>query len=127
MIGEDLPQDIDLSIQYLEQAIESGNDAAMCFLGRAYLFGDPVPKNIKKGLDLLQAAADQGNEYAEKMIGDFHASTAHAVISILHKLSMMLQPNTAVMAAKQPVMPAVDKKELIAILRKKAEEGIRYD
>lgn len=127
MIGEDLPQDINLGIQYLEQAIESGNDAAMCFLGRAYLFGDPVPKNIKKGLDLLQAAADQGNEYAEKMIGDFHASTAHAAISILHKLSMMLQPNTAVMAAKQPVMPAVDKKELIAILRKKAEEGIRYD
>lgn len=125
--GEEIPQDVNRGIWYMEQAISNGNDAAMCFLGRAYLIGDNVSKNIKKGLELLQTAADRGNEYAAKMIQNFNATAAHTAISILHKLSLMLQNNTAVMAAKKPVMPAVDKKEWLAILRKKEEQGIRLD
>lgn len=125
--GGEIPQDVNRGIWYMEQAISNGNDAAMCFLGRAYLVGDNVSKSIKKGLELLQAAADRGNEYAAKMIENFNANAAHTAISILHKLSLILQNNNAVMAAKKPVMPAVDKKEFLAILRKKEEQGIRYD
>ncbi len=125
--GEELSQDVNRGIWYMEQAISNGNDVAMCFLGRAYLIGDNVPKSIKKGLELLQAAADRGNESAAKMIANFNANAVHTAISIMHKLSLMLQNNTAAMAAKKPVMPAVDKKELLAILRKKEEQGIRFD
>lgn len=125
--GEEIPQDVNRGIWYMEQAISNENDAAMFFLGRAYLIGDNVPKSIKKGLELLQAAADRGNEYAVKMNENFNANAAHTAISILHKLSLMIQNNKAVMAAKKPVMPAVDKKELLAILRKKEEQGIRFD
>ena len=111
----------------MEQAIAKGNDTAMCFLGRAYLVGENVPKDIHKGLELLRAAANCGNEYAEKMLENFNANAAHTAISILHKLSLILQNNTNNLLARKPVMPAVDKKELIAILHKKKEQGIRYD
>lgn len=126
-LGEELPQDVQLGIRYMEQAIAKGNDTAMCFLGRAYLVGENVPKDIHKGLELLRAAANCGNEYAEKMIENFNANAAHATISMLHKLSLILQSNTSALMAKKSVMPAVDKKELLAILRKKEEQGIRYD
>ncbi len=126
-LGEELPQDVNRGIWYMEQAIAKGNDTAMCFLGRAYLVGENVPKDIHKGLELLRAAANCGNEYAEKMIENFNANAAHTAISILHKLSLILQNNTNNLMARKPVMPAVDKKELIAILRKKEEQGIRYD
>lgn len=126
-LGEELPQDVQVGIWYMEQAIAKGNDTAMCFLGRAYLVGENVPKDIHKGLELLRAAANYGNEYAEKMIQNFNANAAHAAISILHKLSLILQNNTSAFMAKKPVMSAVDKKELLAILRKKEEQGIRYD
>lgn len=126
-LGEELPQDVRTGIWYMEQAIAKGNDTAMCFLGRAYLVGENVPKDIHKGLELLRAAANCGNEYAEKMIQNFNANAAHAAISMLHKLSLILQNNTSAFMTKKPVMPAVDKKELLAILRKKEEQGIRYD
>lgn len=126
-LGEELPQDVQVGIWYMEQAIAKGNDTAMCFLGRAYLVGEKVPKDIHKGMELLRAAANCGNEYAEKIIENFNANAAHAAISILHKLSLILQNNTSALMAKKPVMPAIDKKELIAILHKKEEQGIRYD
>lgn len=126
-LGEELPQDVQLGIRYMEQAIAKGNDTAMCFLGRAYLVGENVPKDIQKGLELLRIAANCGNEYAEKMLENFRANAAHTAISILHKLSLILQSNTSALMAKRPAMPAVDKKELLAILRKKEEQGIRYD
>ena len=126
-LGEELPQDVQLGIRYMEQAIAKGNDTAMCFLGRAYLVGENVPKDIQKGLELLRTAANCGNEYAEKMLENFRANAAHTAISILHKLSLILQSNTSALMAKRPAMPAVDKKELLAILRKKEEQGIRYD
>ncbi len=126
-LGEELPQDVQLGIRYMEQAIAKGNDTAMCFLGRAYLVGENVPKDIQKGLELLRTAANCGNEYAEKMLENFRANSAHTAISILHKLSLILQSNTSALMAKRPAMPAVDKKELLAILRKKEEQGIRYD
>lgn len=126
-LGEELPQDVQAGIWYMEQAIAKGNDTAMCFLGRAYLVGENVPKDIHKGLELLRAAANCGNEYAEKMIQNFNANAAHAAISMLHKLSLILQNNTSAFMVKKPVMPAVDTKELLAILRKKEEQGIRYD
>ena len=84
-------------------------------------------KDIRRGLELLREAANCGNEYAEKMIQNFNANAAHTAISILHKLSMILQSNTSALMAKKPVMPAVDKKEWIEIMRKKSEHGIRYD
>lgn len=123
-LGEDLPQDVKLGIWYMEQAIAKGNDTAMCFLGRAYLIGDNVSKDIRRGLELLREAANCGNEYAEKMIQNFNVNAAHAAISILHKLSLILQNNTSALVAKKPVMPAVDKKEWIEIMRKKSEHGI---
>lgn len=123
-LGEDLPQDVKLGIWYMEQAIAKGNDTAMCFLGRAYLIGDNVSKDIRRGLELLREAANCGNEYAEKMIQNFNANAAHTAISILHKLSMILQSNTSALMVKKPVMPAVDKKEWIEIMRKKSEHGI---
>lgn len=126
-LDEELPQNVQLGIWYMEQAIAKGNDTAMCFLGRAYLVGENVPKDIHKGMELLRAAANCGNEYAEKIIENFNANAAHAAISILHKLSLILQNNTSALMAKKPIMPAVDKKELLAILRKKEEQGIRYD
>lgn len=126
-LGEELPQDVQAGIWYMEQAIAKGNDTAMCFLGRAHLVGENAPKDIHRGLELLRAAANCGNEYAEKMIQNFNANAAHAAISILHKLSLILQNNTSALMAKKPVMPAVDKKELLAILHKKEEQGIRYD
>lgn len=125
--GEEIQQDVRRGIQYIEQAIENGNDTAMCFLGRAYLVGDIVPKDIHRGLELLQSASEQGNKYAEEMIKNFNFNATHTSISILHKLSLILQNNTEAMAAKRPMMPAVDKKELITIIRKKEEQGIRYD
>ena len=126
-LGEDLPQDVRRGLWYLNSAAEKGNDTAMCFLGRAYLIGDNVSKDIRRGLELLREAANCGNEYAEKMIQNFNANAAHTAISILHKLSMILQSNTSALMAKKPVMPAVDKKEWIEIMRKKSEHGIRYD
>ncbi len=125
--GEEIQQNVNLGIQYIEQAIENGNDTAMCFLGRAYLVGDILPKDIHRGLELLQAASEQGNKYAEEMIKNFNFNVTHTSISILHKLSLILQNNTEAMAAKRPMMPAVDKKELIAVIQKKEEQGIRYD
>ncbi len=125
--GEEIQQDVRRGIQYIEQAIENGNDTAMCFLGRAYLVGDVVPKDIHRGLELLQSASEQGNKYAEEMIKNFNFNATHTSISILHKLSLILQNNTEAMSAKRPMMPAVDKKELITIIRKKEEQGIRYD
>lgn len=126
-LGEATPQDVNRGIWYLEQAIANENDTAMFFLGRAYLMGNNVPKNIQKGLQLLQNAAALGNEYASKVIEDFNANTAHIAISILYRLSKILQGNTAALSAKTPTMPAVDKKEWIEIMRKKSEHGIRYD
>ena len=99
----------------------------MLFLGQAYLSGTNVPKNIEKGLELLRASAAQGNAYASKTLEGFYAGAAHTAIAVLYKLSMILRGNTAAMTAKNPVMPAVDRKEWLSILRKKAEQGIRYD
>ena len=126
-IGDDVQQDVARGLAYLEQAVSGGNDTAMLFLGRAYLSGNNVPKNIQKGLELLRASAACGNTYAAQTIDSFYAGAAHAAVAILYKLSMLLRGNTAAMTAKAPVMPAVDHKEWISILRKKAEQGIRYD
>ena len=127
LIGNDVPQNITRGLSYLEQAVAGGNDTAMLFLGQAYLSGTNVPKNIEKGLELLRASAAQGNAYASKTLEGFYAGAAHAAIAVLYKLSMILRGNTAAMTAKSPVMPAVDRKEWLSILRKKAEQGIRYD
>lgn len=126
-LGEATPQDVNRGIWYLEQAIANENDTAMFFLGQAYLMGNNVPKNIQKGLQLLQNAATLGNEYASKVIEDFNANTAHIAISLLYRLSKILQGNTAALSTKTPTMSAVDKKEWIEIMRKKSEHGIRYD
>lgn len=127
LIGNDVPQNITRGLSYLEQAVAGGNDTAMLFLGQAYLSGTNVPKNIEKGLELLRASAAQGNAYASKTLEGFYAGAAHTAIAVLYKLSMILRGNTASMTAKSPVMPAVDRKEWLSILRKKAEQGIRYD
>lgn len=127
LIGNDVPQNITRGLSYLEQAVAGGNDTAMLFLGQAYLSGTNVPKNIEKGLELLRASAAQGNAYASKTLEGFYAGAAHTAIAVLYKLSMILRGNTAAMTAKSPVMPAVDRKEWLSILRKKAEQGIRYD
>lgn len=127
LIGSDVPQNITRGLSYLEQAVTGGNDTAMLFLGQAYLSGTNVPKNIEKGLELLRASAAQGNAYASKTLEGFYAGAAHTAIAVLYKLSMILRGNTAAMTAKSPVMPAVDRKEWLSILRKKAEQGIRYD
>lgn len=127
LIGSDVPQNITRGLSYLEQAVAGGNDTAMLFLGQAYLSGTNVPKNIEKGLELLRASAAQGNAYASKTLEGFYAGAAHTAIAVLYKLSMILRGNTAAMTAKSPVMPAVDRKEWLSILRKKAEQGIRYD
>ncbi len=126
-IGDDVQQDVTRGLAYLEQAVSGGNDTAMLFLGRAYLSGNNVPKNIQKGLELLRASAACGNTYAAQTIDSFYAGAGHAAVAILYKLSMMLRGNTAAMTAKAPVMPAVDRKEWISILRKKAEQGMKYD
>lgn len=126
-IGDDIQQDVTRGLAYLEQAVSGGNDTAMLFLGRAYLSGNNVPKNIQKGLELLRASAACGNTYAAQTIDSFYAGAGHAAVAILYKLSMMLRGNTAAMTAKAPVMPAVDRKEWISILRKKAEQGMKYD
>ena len=126
-IGDDVQQDVAHGLAYLEQAVSGGNDTAMLFLGRAYLSGNNVPKNIQKGLELLRASAACGNTYAAQTIDSFYAGAGHAAVAILYKLSMMLRGNTAAMTAKAPVMPAVDRKEWISILRKKAEQGMKYD
>lgn len=126
-IGDDIQQDVTRGLAYLEQAVSGGNDTAMLFLGRAYLSGNNVPKNIQKGLELLRASAACGNTYAAQTINSFYAGAGHAAVAILYKLSMMLRGNTAAMTAKAPVMPAVDRKEWISILRKKAEQGMKYD
>lgn len=127
LMGSDVPQNITRGLSYLEQAVAGGNDTAMLFLGQAYLSGTNVPKNIEKGLELLRASAAQGNAYASKTLEGFYAGAAHTAIAVLYKLSMILRGNTAAMTAKSPVMPAVDRKEWLSILRKKAEQGIRYD
>lgn len=127
LMGSDVPQNITRGLSYLEQAVAGGNDTAMLFLGQAYLSGTNVPKNIEKGLELLRASAAQGNAYASKTLEGFYAGAAHTAIAVLYKLSMILRGNTAAMTAKNPVMPAVDRKEWLSILRKKAEQGIRYD
>ena len=127
LMGSDVPQNITRGLSYLEQAVAGGNDTAMLFLGQAYLSGTNVPKNIEKGLELLRASAAQGNAYASKTLEGFYAGAAHTAIAVLYKLSMILRSNTAAMTAKSPVMPAVDRKEWLSILRKKAEQGIRYD
>lgn len=127
LMGSDVPQNITRGLSYLEQAVTGGNDTAMLFLGQAYLSGTNVPKNIEKGLELLRASAAQGNAYASKTLEGFYAGAAHTAIAVLYKLSMILRGNTAAMTAKSPVMPAVDRKEWLSILRKKAEQGIRYD
>lgn len=127
LLGSDVPQNITRGLSYLEQAVAGGNDTAMLFLGQAYLSGTNVPKNIEKGLELLRASAAQGNAYASKTLEGFYAGAAHTAIAVLYKLSMILRGNTAAMTAKSPVMPAVDRKEWLSILRKKAEQGIRYD
>lgn len=127
LMGSDVPQNITRGLSYLEQAVAGGNDTAMLFLGQAYLSGTNVPKNIEKGLELLRASATQGNTYASKTLEGFYAGAAHTAIAVLYKLSMILRGNTAAMTAKSPVMPAVDRKEWLSILRKKAEQGIRYD
>lgn len=127
LIGSDVPQNITRGLSYLEQAVAGGNDTAMLFLGQSYLSGTNVPKNIEKGLELLRASAAQGNAYASKTLEGFYAGAAHTAIAVLYKLSMILRGNTAAMTAKSPVMPAVDRKEWLSILRKKAEQGIRYD
>lgn len=127
LMGSDVPQNITRGLSYLEQAVAGGNDTAMLFLGQAYLSGTNVPKNIEKGLELLRASATQGNTYASKTLEGFYSGAAHTAIAVLYKLSMILRGNTAAMTAKSPVMPAVDRKEWLSILRKKAEQGIRYD
>lgn len=127
LTGSAVPQNITRGLSYLEQAVAGGNDTAMLFLGQTYLSGTNIPKNIEKGLELLRASAAQGNAYASKTLEGFYAGAAHTAIAVLYKLSMILRGNTAAMTAKEPVMPAVDRKEWLSILRKKAEQGIRYD
>ncbi|XP_041846770.1 death ligand signal enhancer [Melanotaenia boesemani] len=56
------------SVQYLKMAAESGDDAALLFLGQCYERGFGVQQNLKTAGEFYKQAAQAGNKHAKSLL-----------------------------------------------------------
>ncbi len=65
LLGEDVPQDLEEAIRWLELSADQGNQYAQYALGKLFLYGQPgMPRDKEKAVLFLEASAAQGNIYA---------------------------------------------------------------
>ena len=72
LMGEDVPEDIEWSIDYFKRAAEGGNEYAEFQLGKVYLLGEDVPKNVEEAITWLSRCADRGNQFAQYALGKLY-------------------------------------------------------
>ena len=67
--GEDIPQNLETAIQWLEKSAEQDNQYAQYLLGKILLLGDGVTADPKRAVELLERSIEQGNLYAAYFLG----------------------------------------------------------
>ena len=67
--GEDVPQNVDYALRWLEDAVVDGNQYAEYLLGKTLLIGEDVEQDTARGEDLLKRSSEQGNRYAKYTLG----------------------------------------------------------
>ena len=67
--GDEVPQDVDYALRWLEESVAEGNEYAEYLLGKTLLKGELVEQDTSRGENLLRRSADQGNRYACYTLG----------------------------------------------------------
>lgn len=80
-----LPQNIELSIKYIQLAADNGLLAAINKLGELYLFGEVVPVNYKKAVSYFWAASKGGYGRASYWLGRLHTDGVGGLEKILRR------------------------------------------
>ena len=72
MLGEDVPQDADEALRWLNSASDDGYEYAQYLLGKLYAEGKFVDKDVFFALLYLERAAMQNNPYAAYLAGKLY-------------------------------------------------------
>lgn len=67
--GDEVPQNVDYALRWLEESVSEDNQYAEYLLGKTLLRGELVDLDTERGEDLLRRSAAQGNRYACYTLG----------------------------------------------------------
>ena len=67
--GDEVPQNVDYALRWLEESVSEGNQYAEYLLGKTLFRGELVDLDTERGENLLRRSAAQGNRYACYTLG----------------------------------------------------------
>lgn len=70
--GEDVPRDLQRSVEWMEKAAQAGHPEAQFVLGQFYKAGAGVPKDMRMAVNWLTAAALERHKGAQILLGNMY-------------------------------------------------------
>lgn len=131
LLGEDVPKNATLALNYLLRSAWKGNQYAQYTLGKLYMMGTEETQDLELAKQWFTAAADQGNTYAQFFLDrmaqtpDRDPNVLLSVTRLLHQVSHICRQNTVPPA--NPEGPRIESKRRKKLLQKRLAMGHKLD
>lgn len=131
LLGEDVPKNTTLALNYLLRSAWKGNQYAQYMLGKLYLMGTEETQDLELAKQWFTAAADQGNTYAQFFLdrmAQMPNSDPNVLLSVtrlLHQVSHICRQNTVPPA--NPEGPRIESKRRKKLMQKRLAMGHKID
>ena len=131
LLGEDVPQDLEEAIRWLELSADQGNQYAQYALGKLFLYGQPgMLRDKEKAVLFLEASAAQGNIYAQFLLENLDSfrdpDLILAATRLMHHLSRIFQEDYR-KASGGSGMGHIDRRRRRKLQEKRMAQGHRKD